>query len=322
MSPGSQTADVCLIIPNWNGEEHLRDCLDSVREQTLSPRQTILVDNGSTDGSLKLVSAEYSWVTVIALQRNVGFAMAVNQGIRASTSTYVALLNNDTQLDPDWLGTLVDVLRDHPELGMAGSKMLNFYHRNVIDGAGDALTRGGAPYTRGMGEPDDGRYSRREYVFSACAGAALYRRIVFDRTGLFDEDFVSYYEDQDLAFRAQLLGFRCMYVPDALCYHKRGATANLVPQYPIRMQERNLTAFYLKNFPWQVLLMKFPFIVGSRLRRVYRAFRTGAGKPTVQGLLEGIRMLPVALAKRRRVQKSRSVRIRYVFSLMRGIDSP
>lgn len=322
MSPTTQTADVCLIIPNWNGEEHLRECLDSVREQTLTPRQIILVDNGSTDGSLKLVAAEYSWVTVIALPANVGFAKAVNQGIRSTNSTYIALLNNDTQLDPDWLATLVDVLRDHPELGMAGSKMLNFYHRNVIDGAGDALTRGGAPFTRGMGEPDDGRYSRREYVFSACAGAAVYRRIVFDRVGLFDEDFVSYYEDQDLAFRAQLLGFRCMYVPEALCYHKRGATGNLVPMYPLRMQERNLTAFYIKNFPWQVLLVKLPLIVGSRLRRLYRAVRTGAGKPSFQGFLEGLRLLPTTLGKRHHVQKKRTVSIRYIFSLMRGTETP
>ena len=318
MSPATQMADVCLIIPNWNGEEHLRECLDSVREQTLQRRQTVLVDNGSTDGSLRLLAADYSWVTVLPLKSNVGFAKAVNNGIKASTSTYVALLNNDTQLDPDWLATLVDVLHDHPEVGVVGSKTLNFYHRNVIDGAGDALTRGGAPYTRGMGEPDDGRYSRREYVFSACAGAALYRRIVFERIGLFDEDFVSYYEDQDFAFRAQLMGFRCMYVPEALCYHKRGATGNLIPMYPLRMQERNLTAFYLKNFPWQVLLVKFPLIVGSRMRRWYRAFRLGAGKPMVQGFLEGLRLLPVTLAKRQKVQKTRIVSIRYVFSLMRG----
>src|SRR5512133_1488721 len=99
MSIARQTADVCLIIPNWNGEQHLRECLDSIREQTLLPKQTILVDNGSTDSSLKLVAAEYTWVTVIGLPSNAGFAKAVNEGIRASASTYVALLNNDTQLD-------------------------------------------------------------------------------------------------------------------------------------------------------------------------------------------------------------------------------
>jgi GT2 family glycosyltransferase len=119
-----------------------------------------------------------------------------------------------------------------------------------------------------------------------------------------------------------LNGFRCMYVPDALCYHKRGATGNLLPMYPLRMQERNLTAFYLKNFPWQVLFVKLPLIVGSRLRRLYRAFRTDAGKPMLQGFLEGIRLLPGSLAKRHRVQKTRTVPLRYVFSLMRGRDSP
>jgi GT2 family glycosyltransferase len=320
MTPAPQTADVCLIIPNWNGEQHLRECLDSVKEQTLQPRQTILVDNGSTDGSLTLVATEYAWVTVLGLPTNVGFARAVNQGIRASTCAYIALLNNDTQLDPDWLATLVDTLRDHPELGMAGSKTLNFYQRNIIDGAGDALTRGGSPFTRGMGEPDDGRYNRREYVFGVCAGAALYRRVVFDRIGLFDEDFVSYYEDQDLAFRAQMMGFRSMYVPEAICYHKRGATGNLIPMYPLRMQERNLTAFYVKNFPWQVLLVKLPLIVGSRVRRLYRSFREGAAKPTIQGFLEGLKLLPTYLSKRHQIQKKRTVAIGYIFSLMRGIE--
>jgi GT2 family glycosyltransferase len=322
MSFAPEIADVCLVIPNWNGEQHLRECLDSVRKQTLQPRLTMLVDNGSTDGSLRLVAGEYPWVTVLALPSNTGFAVAVNKGIVASTNTYVALLNNDTQLEADWLATLVSVLRDHLEVGIAGSKTLKFYDRNVIDGAGDALTRGGAPYTRGMGEPDDGRYNRREYVFSACAGAALYRRTVFDRVGLFDEDFVSYYEDQDLAFRAQLMGFRCMFVPEALCYHKRGATGNLIPMFPLRMQERNLTSFYVKNFPWQVLLVKLPLIVGSRLRRLYRAFRTGAGKPMLQGFGEGFRLLPQTLAKRRRVQNSRTVSLRYVLSLMRGRNTP
>jgi GT2 family glycosyltransferase len=311
-------SDVTIVIPNWNGEEHLRECLSSIDRQTVRPATTLLVDNGSTDGSLALVEKEFPWVTSIPFRENRGFAAAVNSGIVASRTAFVALLNNDTRLDSRWLETLLEVLRTHPDLGSAACKMLNFHHPEIVDAAGDALTRGGAPYTRGMGEPDDGRFDRREYVFGACAGAALYRRAVFDDIGLFDEDFVSYYEDQDLAFRAQLHGYRCMYVPAAICYHKRGATAKAIPFYPIRMQERNLTAFYVKNFPWRTFIAESPVIVGSRIRRIFRALRAGIGGPTLMGLAEGMFLIPRMLAKRRRVQKLRTVPLQVITDLLRG----
>jgi GT2 family glycosyltransferase len=322
MNDASHAATVSLVIPNWNGRQHLRDCLESVRNQTLPPGRTFLVDNGSTDGSLELVAKDYPWVSAIALRENAGFAVAVNKGIRASNSAFVALLNNDTQLDRHWLATMLEALRHHPEAGSAACKMLSFFQRDRIDGAGDVLTRGGAPLTRGMGEPDDGRYNTREYLFAACAGAAVYRRALFDHVGLFDEGFVSYYEDEDLAFRAQLAGFKCLYVPEAICYHKRGATAQETPLYPIRMQERNLTAFHLKNLPWQVLVVRLPVILASRIRRIYRSIRAGTGKAALEGLAEGLRLLPSLLAKRRDVQKLRTVSLSYIASFMRRQSAP
>ncbi len=311
---------VSLIIPNWNGLAHLRECLDSVAFQTLRPAETLLVDNGSTDASVSFVREEYPWVTVIPLDRNRGFAAAVNRGIAAGVTPYVALLNNDTKLDPLWLKELLRALRETPDAGMAACKMLDFFHPGNIDGAGDILTRSGAPFTRGSGEPDDGRYSQPEFLFGACAGAALYRRKLFQTIGAFDEDFVSYYEDVDLCYRAQLAGWRCLYVPTAVCYHKRGATANALPHYPVRMQERNLLALYVKNYPPGALFRKGPVIVASRIRRLYRNVREGEGRPALTGFLEGMMLLPGMLRKRREVQRLRRIDVDAFLALL-GADS-
>ena len=311
---------VSLVIPNWNGLIHLKGCFDAISRQTFQPRETIMVDNGSTDGSVEFVQRNYPHVRIVTLGENYGFAFAVNRGIETAHGDFVGLLNNDVDLDDHWLERLADALHTDQRLGSVTCRMLNFYDHSMIDSAGDALTRFGSPYSRGYREKDNARFGRRELVFGACAGAALYRREVFTRVGMFDEDFISYYEDVDLSFRAQLAGFRCLYVPEAICYHKRGATGGKVAHYPIRMGERNLTAFYIKNFPLVILLSRFPFILASRVRRMYRSARAGMGRATWEGFVEGFTLLPAMIRKRRKIQKTRVVSIGYVNSLMRRRD--
>ena len=307
-----------MIIPNWNGMAHLAECLDSVKGQTMQPDETIIVDNGSSDGSVEFVKSHYPWAKVIALSSNNGVGIALNRGITASEGEFIALLNNDIALMPGWLGTMVDALWRDESAGCVASKMLKFYDRGRIDAAGDSLTRGGSPYSRGSDEPDDGRYGVREYVFGACGAAALFRRSMLDSVGLFDEEFIAYYEDVDLAFRSQLAGYKCLYVPDAVCYHKRGATYNRVSGFVIRMQERNLTALYVKDFPLWLLLAKSPVIIASRLRRLYRTARIGLGKPALAGIWEGFRVMPVMLRKRKAVQMRRTVSLSYLRSFMKA----
>ena len=308
---------VSIIMPNWNGLDHLEDSLRSLAQQTLRPLETIMVDNGSTDRSVEFVQRRYPWVSIIQLDHNTGFAVAVNRGILAAKGEFLALLNNDTELSPTWLEVLVTALAERKELGSVAGKMLNFFDRSFIDGAGDGITIAGSPYTRGYAEPDDGRFSSREYVFGVCAGAALIRREVFDRVGMFDEDFISYFEDVDLAFRAQLAGYKSLYVPEAICYHKRGAPGNALATYPVRMQERNLTAYYIKDYPLMLLLTKTPLIVASRVRRIYRLMRAGMGRAMWHGFVEGLARIPRMLVKRREVQKRRTVPLSYMKSFMR-----
>jgi GT2 family glycosyltransferase len=313
----TQAPTVSIVIPNWNGLAHLPDCLESLKAQSMRPTETIIVDNGSTDGSVDFVRNNYPWASIVMLPSNAGVAVAMNRGIVASNGEYVALLNNDTALAPDWLETMVRALQSESAVGSVACKMLRFFDRQTIDAAGDFLTRAGSPYSRGSNEPDDGRYDTREFIFGACGAAALFRRIVFDDIGLFDEDFVSHYEDVDLAFRAQLAGYRCLYVPDAVCYHKRGATYNSVSDRTIRIQERNLTAYYVKSFPAGLLLAKLPLILASRARRLYRSFRTGVGSPAVAGLWEGVMLAPKMIGKRKSVQPKRRTSINYMKSFMR-----
>lgn len=298
---------IAAVIPNWNGLEHLEVCLRSLFSQSRVPDEVVLVDNGSTDGSVPFVEASFPAVRCIRLETNTGFAVAVNRGVRATLADLVVLLNNDTELDAHWLEELVRAIEDDAAAGMATCKMLRFDRRDVIDGAGDALTRAGSPYTRGAGEPDGAPFDTKEYVFGACGGASVYRRSMLDAIGLFDEEFISYYEDVDLSLRAQLAGWRCLYVPAARCYHKRGATSARRPAYPIRMQERNLTALYIKNYPAMVLWKRGPVILGSRVRRTYRAILAGIGVPTLQGIWDGMRLIPSMLRKRRAVQRLRTV---------------
>lgn len=304
--PAPPTPTVSVVIPNWNGAEHLPACLTSLRHQSHPPLETLLVDNGSTDGSVALVRRDFPDITILPLPSNRGFAAAVNHGIRTARGEYAALLNNDTELDQDWLRALVSALERHPGAASAASKMLRFHDRSIIDGAGDALTRGGLPLTRGSGEPDRGTYDREEEIFGACAGAALYRRSILLTIGLFDEQYISYYEDADLSLRLRLEGHSCIYTPAAVCYHKRGATASrLRNHYPVRMQERNLTLLHLKNLPAGFLLRKTPVILAARLRRLVRAVRAGLARPAAEGLLDGVLLIPSALAGRRTIRNPR-----------------
>jgi hypothetical protein len=304
-----QRSTVTLIIPNWNGLAHLDVCLTSIGRQSLRPGETIVVDNGSTDGSVDFIRGRFPWVTLICLPENRGFAAAVNTGIRAATGQFVALLNNDTELDTGWLAALVEPVHADDRVAAVACRMLAFERRTTLDSAGDMLTRTGVPFTRGYGQPDDGKYRTTEEVFGPCAGAALYRKDAILCVGGFDEDYISYYEDVDLSFRLQLAGKKCLYVPEAVCYHKRNATGSLVTGYPLKMQERNLLLFYCKNFPLQILLARGVLIIAGYLRRYWIYQRAGVVRTAWEGLREGARLVPLMIRKRRSVRALRTVPI-------------
>jgi GT2 family glycosyltransferase len=309
---------VTVVIPNWNGERFLATCLRALLEQSFGDFETIIVDNGSTDGSLDLLARNFPEVETIPLPENRGFTVAVNEGIRASGAELVALLNNDTEADPDWLAALVRAADAHPETGLFASRLVDFRDRGVLDGAGDALRLSGLPYRLGHGERDRGQFDRPDYVFGACAAAALYRRGMLDEVGLFDEDFESYCEDGDLSFRAQLAGYRCRYVPDSVVYHMGSASSGgKRSALATRLGSRNSLSLLLKNVPLSVVPHILPFFLPGQLARLLTAAATGTLRAHLEGLSGAWEQRHLTLKKRREIQDRRRVSDAYVRRLLR-----
>lgn len=300
-------ASVTIVIPNWNGLKFLATCLTSLRTQSFGDFKTVLVDNGSADNSIAFVEEEFPEVEIITLKENRGFSIAANAGIRVSDSEFVVLLNNDTEVDPGWLEALVRAANDYPGAGFFASKLVDFHDHRFLDGAGDVLRLSGLPYRLGHGEEDLGQFDALASVFGACGAAAMYRRDMLEEIGTFDEDFVSYCEDGDLSFRAQLAGHRCLYVPGAIVYHmgsastggKRSATAT-------RLGTRNSLSLLVKNLPLSVVPHILPFFVFGQLARLLTAAATGTLRAHLEGLLDAGQHLPLMLKKRQTIQRTTS----------------
>lgn len=308
---------VSVIVPNWNGERHLPACLDSLCRQTYDHREVIVVDNASSDGSVALVKKGYPQVKILRLPVNRGFAGGANEGIRAAQGDVIALLNNDAEADPNWLAELVAALSQHPEAGMAASKMLLYDRRDVINSAGDFYGSDGVPGNRGVWQRDSGQYQREEWVFGPCGGAAAYRRMLLDQVGLLDEAFFFSVEDVDLAWRAQLAGYRCIYVPRAVVYHKLSATGGgPTASYYCG---RNFIYVLAKDMPGSLLRKHWPAMVRAQLRLAWeslRHFREAAARARLRGQLTGLLHVPRLLKARREVQASKRVSDEYLETIL------
>ena len=310
---------ISIVIPNFNGKEHLKACFDSIKNQTYKNYEIIFTDNNSADESVKFTEDNYPEINLIKLDHNTGFARAVNEGIKNSKGEYVLLLNNDTECDKFFLEEMLSGFKSETT-GSVACKMLNYSDRTKIDDAGDFIKFWGSPYARGHSETDLGQYDNEEYIFGACAGAAIYKREVFDKVGLFDEDFFAYYEDVDFSFRMQLEGYKCFYNPKAVCYHKRGATTNSKMGFQTALCEQNLIALRIKNYPAAMLLKRFPLFILARIKR-YLHFLTGHSfllfTCAVKGYLKGIMKIPESLSKRKMIQSKRKVSTEYIESILK-----
>lgn len=279
---------VWVIVANWNGRHHLARCLPSFRAQTYRDFRVIVVDNGSNDGSVAWLAREYPDVRVLQNPRNLGFAVANNQAIRATESLYVVTLNNDTRATKTWLAELVAAVESDEAVGMVASQMLLAHAPEVIDSAGIEVDWSGTAWQRRRGEPADEGVAPQE-VFGPCAGAALYRRAMLDEIGLLDEDFVSYYEDVDLAWRARNAGWRCLYAPGARVYHVHSATGGQDPARKRYLIGRNKVWTLVKNYPWPGLLLCWPLILGFELAAVLYALLIQRDSAPLRGRLAGWR---------------------------------
>jgi GT2 family glycosyltransferase len=310
-----------VIIPNWNGAHLLPTCLNSLRRQSCSEREIIVVDNASTDGSLELLSRDYADVRVLALPCNAGFTGACNAGIRASHGEFIALLNSDTEADERWLEQIVAAFGRHPEAGLVASKMLLFDRRDTLHTAGDFVRLDGTPGNRGVWQRDEGQFDREEYVFSACGGSAAYRRAMLNEIGPLEEDFFFSLEDVDLAWRAQLAGWKCIFAPQAVVYHKLAATGG-GPTASF-YDGRNMIWVIAKNYPGSLWKRHWRRVVRAQLHitsEALRAWRGSAARARLRGQIAGLLGLPRMLRKRRAVQAMRRVSDEYLSSLADSVE--
>lgn len=280
---------VSVVIPNYNGEKYIKKCLESLLNQSLKPDEIIIVDNNSTDGSLKLLNSEFKDnVCIISLEKNTGFSVAVNEGIKASKGEFIALLNNDTELDKDWLKELYTVIQKDEKIFSCCSKMIRYDNRNIIDDAGDEYSILGWSFKRGDGKSID-NYTKTEEVFSSCAGAAIYRKTILDEIGCFDENFFAYLEDIDISYRARIFGYKNYYSHKAKVYHIGSATSgSRHNSFKVRLAARNNIFLIYKNMTIIQLIINIPFIfIGIFIKSIYFTFK-GLGKSYIWGIKDGI----------------------------------
>jgi GT2 family glycosyltransferase len=308
---------VCVIVPSWNAEEDLRACLDSLLAQSLEAH-IIVVDNGSTDGSVALLERHYPTLEIIKHDENKGYAGGVNPGFKRAIemgATYAAPFNNDAVADKDWLRSLVDHLDKNPTVGIAACKLLSA-DGSHIDSTGDYYTNWGLPYPRGRGETDLTKYDTTTEIFGASGGASLYRVKMLKEIGLFDEDFFAYYEDIDLSFRAQLSDWKVAYVPASVVYHETSTTGRKIKGFFAYQTMKNQPLILFKNVP-----RRFLFRIGWRFLLAHtlflgRAITRGQGWPALQGDAKATYYFFTKFGERKRIQQSRKVSDEYVWSIL------
>lgn len=282
---------VTIIIPNYNGKHFLQPCLESLSKQSYREFDLIVVDNHSTDGSVQFMKEYYPKVKIIALDRNRGFSAAVNTGIRHATTPYVILLNNDTTVDSHFVAELLRTIRKSPRIFSVSSKMIQMYQPELIDSAGDLYTLAGWGICRGTGRPVS-NYTKPDKIFSACAGAAIYRRSVFRKIGLFDESHFAYLEDMDIGYRARIYGYENRYCPRAIVHHVgSGTSGSKYNSFKVKLSARNSVWLIYKNMPLpQLALNIVPLTAGYILKTLF-FYKIGFGKDYLQGVKEGIQSI-------------------------------
>ena len=318
-----------VVIPNWNGKHFLTECIDSLKEQTFRDFEIILVDNGSTDGSAEFAEKRYGdFIRIIRNDKNLGFTGGNNVGIQASKGEYIVLLNNDTWADPRWLEELAKATRFDLPIRMWGSKVCSYYQRDRIEGVGELIYWDGLCRARGQYEQDHGQYNAMEEILFPPGCGAMYRKSLLDEIGLFDEDFFTYADDSDVGIRARLAGWKCLYVPSAIVYHKNSGTAGQYSPLKAFYVERNRFWITIKYFPLPLLLFTPFFTIWRFAFQAYGALshRGAAGKFTQMhspwhliGILfkaygSGLRGLPKMWKKRRRLRRLRKVSFGEIFS--------
>ncbi len=310
-----------VVVLNWNSADDSIACVKSLLLQSYKNLLVIIIDNNSSDNSperLKQFADSHPNVVFRHNSVNLGFTGGINTGIRYCLDkkiNYVALLNPDATADKNWLSSLHDELISHSDTGIVTGLFIN-KQTGLCDSTGEFYTTWGLPGPRNRGDDVKKTPTKSDYVFGASGGDALYRASVFDTIGLFDEHFFMYYEDVDISFRAQLAGFKARFTPNAIAYHKQGASSAKVPGLTVYNTFKNLPIVFIKNVPGRLF-----WSVGVRFFATYwlifaSAVRHGNGWPATKGMLASIAKKPHACVQRWHIQRRRQVSVGYIRSIL------
>lgn len=293
---------VSVIIPNYNGKHYMKACLDALFCQSFTDFEVLVVDNGSKDGSVEYLEREYPKVRILPLLENTGFCGAVNAGIRHTDSPYVLLLNNDTIPEKDFVKELVNSLEENEKRFSCQAKMLKIQDASLADDTGNFYSALGWAYGRGKDKPEK-KYNIPGPIFASCAGAAIYRRNLLEKTGLFDEEHFAYLEDIDLGYRARIQGFVNWYCPKARVLHVgSGTSGSRYNLFKVRYSSRNNVYMIYKNMPAGQIILNLPFfMVGFGVKTLFFAIK-GYGKEYLAGIKNGFCLAKKSENKSKKVQ--------------------
>ncbi len=297
---------VSFVIPTYNGKSFIDTCIQSIKKQTYTNYEIIVIDDASSDESVDYLRSTWHDIHVIQLQKNSGFCHAVNTGITSSSGKYVALINNDIELDPDWLSSMVSALQSQKNAFSISSKILNFHERDKIDDAGDIYTREGRAFKRGYGQ-NSTHYIDRGEVFSSSGAASLFNADILKNVGLFDESFTAYLDDVDIGFRARLMGYINYFEPNAIAYHMGSMSYKKRSVFMGSLVLKNNTAVVIKNMPCKLMVWFFPWLIMGHLKTVKYVFSISGFGGIMRGYGMLIKMLPNLLVSRIHIQNRRIV---------------
>ena len=321
-----QIPSVVVVVPNWNGEDFLAECLDSLVKQTYANTRIVVVDNGSHDRSLEILQ-QFRHIEVIQLDRNYGFAGGVNRGIAWAidrNSDYVALFNNDAVAEPDWLEQLVKTAEAYPEVGLTTGKFLKVGNRKTLDSTGEFYSVWGMGFPRGRDEVDVGQYDgpEQQIVFGGTGGASLYRIEALLEVGLFDEEFFAYYEDLDISFRMQLGNWQVRYCPAARAYHHVGGTSRRLGSFARYHSVKNNYYVYMKNLPGWLFWRYLPKFLAGMMLVTANSWLHGQFLTWLRAVGRVVVTMPRTLSQRRRIQRDRKATLNYINSILYAFIPP
>jgi GT2 family glycosyltransferase len=306
---------VTIVILNYNGRAWLERCIGSALAECGPDCELLVVDNGSEDDSVAFLESAHPSVRVITLEQNLGFAGGNNAGAREGRGRYLAFLNNDAAPQAGWLRELRRVLDADAGVGLAASCIVYMDNPAVVDSAGDGLTRWGGGFKRAHGQPLREAPGAGD-VFGACGAACLIRHDLFDEAGGFDGHFFAVYEDVDLSYRVQLLGYRCAYVPGAVVHHAGSATLGRISAQSVFWGQRNLEWMYFKNTPLPLLVVTLPgHLLYDTAAAIY-FLKIGHFRTFLSAKWHAFRELSRVSRQRREVQRHRRVSSSRIWKLM------